>query len=192
MKQDLRVAVTKRMIHEAMLKLLETKPISKIRINELCETSGVNRATFYRHYENLHAVLQEIQTELIRNIPHPDGPPKNPEEVRAKIEAMCNYMYDHAAVLKVLFTNCTDDDMTQSLIALYREFLFMLHRELPLPARNEDTLHILITLVGGASYSLLKNWIMGRIQKTPAELADILFSIVCNQAPYGPIQITGS
>ena len=187
MKQDLRVTVTKRMIQEALLKLLEKKPIDKIKINELCEASGVNRATFYRHYETLQDVLREIQADLIRNIPRPEVPPKSLAETRAKIDAMCNYMYGHAAVLKVLFSNCTDDDMTQSLTELYAELLTQHHRELLFPEHNADTHQILITLVGGASYSLLKKWIMGNIQKTPAELAEILFSIIRYQGPLGMI-----
>lgn len=187
MKQDLRVVVTRRMIQEALLKLLETKPIDKIRINELCETSGVNRATFYRHYETLQDVLREIQTELIRNMPRTEDHPKTLEDARAKIETMCNYMYAHAAVLKVLFSNCTDDDMTRSLTELYEELLSQNPRELLFPKHNADTHQILIILVGGASYSLLKNWILGNVQKTPAELTEILFSIIRDQSPFSVI-----
>lgn len=189
MKQDLRIAITKRMIHEALLKLLEKKTIDKIKINELCEASGVNRATFYRHYETLQDVLREIQSELIRNIPHPNRPPKHPEEVRPKIEVMCRYLYDRAAVLKVLFCNCTDDEMTQNLMSLYAELIHQHRAELPLPAQDEDTYQILMTLFGGGAYALLKNWIMGRIQKTPAELADILFGIISYQGPLGMIPV---
>ena len=184
MKQDLRVTVTKRIIHEALLKLLEKKAIDKIKINELCELSGVNRSTFYRHYENLQDVLGEIQGELIRNIPRPEGPPRNWDEVHAKIDAMCNYMYKHGSVLKVLFANYTDDDMTQSLVILYTELLGRHQEELPVSGHDEDARQILITLVSGASYSLLKNWIMGRIQKTPEELADIIFNIIRLQGPF--------
>ena len=52
MKQDLRVAVTKRMIHDAPLRLPEKKPVSRVRVNELCEKSGINRTSFYRGYLN--------------------------------------------------------------------------------------------------------------------------------------------
>ena len=71
MKQDLRVAVTKRMIQEALIRLLKNKPIDKIKVNELCEESGINRATFYRHYETLQDILREIEADVIRAMPQP-------------------------------------------------------------------------------------------------------------------------
>lgn len=185
MKQDLRVAVTKQMIYKALLHLLENKRIDKIKISELCTVSGVNRATFYRHYETLQDVLHEMQTELIRKMPHPDGPPKSLEEMRFKVESICNYLHDNADVLKVLFSNSTDEDMTKSLMALYQDILEQHRHELAFPALNEDAHQILITILGGGAYSLLKKWIMGEINKTPKELADILFSIICFQDPFG-------
>lgn len=50
MKDDQRVTLTKRLLQEGLLRLLETKEIDKINVTELCRESGINRATFYRHY----------------------------------------------------------------------------------------------------------------------------------------------
>ena len=46
MKENQRIAVTKRMLQEGLLRLLRTQPIDKIKVTELCEESGINRATF--------------------------------------------------------------------------------------------------------------------------------------------------
>lgn len=43
----------------ALLSLLENKPFAYITISEICETAGVNRSTFYLHYENTGDLLQE-------------------------------------------------------------------------------------------------------------------------------------
>ena len=51
MKSDQRVIITKMMLKEALLKLLHTRQLNKITITDLCRESGINRATFYRHYE---------------------------------------------------------------------------------------------------------------------------------------------
>ena len=50
---------------EALLKLLEKKEFSYITIKEICETAGVNRSTFYLHYENTADVLQETTRYII-------------------------------------------------------------------------------------------------------------------------------
>ena len=37
---------------EALISLLEKKEFSYITVKEICDTAGVNRSTFYLHYEN--------------------------------------------------------------------------------------------------------------------------------------------
>lgn len=44
---------------EAFLKLLENKDFSYITVKEVCEKAGVNRSTFYLHYETVNDLLSE-------------------------------------------------------------------------------------------------------------------------------------
>jgi len=44
---------------EALLALLEQKDFSYITVKEICERAGVNRSTFYLHYETIADLLSE-------------------------------------------------------------------------------------------------------------------------------------
>lgn len=44
---------------KALLSLLERKPFEYITVSEICEKAGVNRSTFYLHYENTRDLLKE-------------------------------------------------------------------------------------------------------------------------------------
>ena len=44
---------------EAFLKLLEEKDFEYITVKEICEKAGVNRSTFYLHYETVNDLLTE-------------------------------------------------------------------------------------------------------------------------------------
>ena len=44
---------------EALLALLETRDMEYITVKEICERAGVNRSTFYLHYETLNDLLTE-------------------------------------------------------------------------------------------------------------------------------------
>ena len=44
---------------KALIKLLEKKDFEYITIKEICENAGVNRSTFYLHYENTADLLKE-------------------------------------------------------------------------------------------------------------------------------------
>ena len=50
---------------EALIALLEKKDFDYITIKEICERAGVNRSTFYLHYENTWDLLQETTRYII-------------------------------------------------------------------------------------------------------------------------------
>jgi len=64
-KIDTRVQYTKEMFHRALLNLMETKPINKITVKELCEAASLNRGTFYLHYTEPQDILNEIEDFFI-------------------------------------------------------------------------------------------------------------------------------
>ena len=184
MKTDLRISVTKKMIKDALLRLLEHKQIDKIKVNELCEESGVNRATFYRHYGTLQDVLQEIGTDLIRAMPQPGQKLRNIGEARDYLGSLCTYIYQHVSIMKILIRNRTDEEMMQSITDFYRDYLDVYLDTLPTGRPDEDTIQIAITLLSGGSHCLMKQWVMGQIRKTPGELADILCNMIRLQGPF--------
>lgn len=49
---------------EALISLLEKKDFEYITIKEICETAGVNRSTFYLHYENTSDRLRETTAHI--------------------------------------------------------------------------------------------------------------------------------
>lgn len=44
---------------EALIALLETKDLEYVTVKEVCEKAGVNRSTFYLHYETISDLLNE-------------------------------------------------------------------------------------------------------------------------------------
>ena len=46
-------------MNEALISLLEKKDLEFITVKEICETAGVNRSTFYLHYETISDLMNE-------------------------------------------------------------------------------------------------------------------------------------
>lgn len=59
-KTDRRTIMTKGMIKDALLELLQNAPYEKITVTALCKQSEITRATFYLHYNNIDNVLDEL------------------------------------------------------------------------------------------------------------------------------------
>ena len=49
----------------ALISLLKKKPFDYITVSEICETAGVNRSTFYLHYETIGDLLEETTRYLL-------------------------------------------------------------------------------------------------------------------------------
>lgn len=58
-KNESRYQSTAILFDEALINLLEQKDIDYITIKEICNKAGVNRSTFYLHYENISDLIKE-------------------------------------------------------------------------------------------------------------------------------------
>ncbi len=185
MKENQRVTVTKRMLKEGLLRLLEEKPLEKIHVNELCRESGINRATFYRHYETPYDLLAELEMEiageLLTNLSVQK--PQTMQEGQKILETLCTHVREHADVFKVLFRCNSDEDMRRKLTVFYSQLWELRKDERQLANMDEETVRMVITLLGGGCYCLLRYWIMYDISKTPKEIAAILCNVIRWPAP---------
>lgn len=50
---------------DALITLLEKKDFAYITVSEICKTAGVNRSTFYLHYENTSDLLDETTRYIL-------------------------------------------------------------------------------------------------------------------------------
>lgn len=66
-KAESRYFNTARKIDEAFILLLEEKDYEYISIMDICRKAGVNRSTFYLHYENIGDLAEESVENLINN-----------------------------------------------------------------------------------------------------------------------------
>lgn len=55
---------TQALMNEALINLLETKEFEYITVKDICAKAGVNRSTFYLHYESLNDLLLESSTYI--------------------------------------------------------------------------------------------------------------------------------
>ena len=54
---------TRKAIMDSCLRLLEERPVDKITVKDIVEDCGINRNTFYYHFEDLPSLIKAIVTE---------------------------------------------------------------------------------------------------------------------------------
>jgi len=64
-REDRRTRYTKQVIHEAFFALLGEGGFDKITVTGLCRRADINRGTFYLHYVDKFALLDEVIDEML-------------------------------------------------------------------------------------------------------------------------------
>ena len=64
-----RSKMTRRLMKDALMELMENRALASISITELCGRADVNRSTFYSYYSDLLQLLKEIEDDIIGQLP---------------------------------------------------------------------------------------------------------------------------
>jgi AcrR family transcriptional regulator len=62
---DLRIIKTKNNIQEAFLKIRAKNALKKIKVTDLCKMALINKTTFYKYYQDIYALSEEIEDAII-------------------------------------------------------------------------------------------------------------------------------
>ena len=68
-REDLRQRRTRKLLADALLSLLEERPLSEISVVDICQRAMVHRTTFYAHFDDKLALLRYAvgrTTEYVR------------------------------------------------------------------------------------------------------------------------------
>ena len=172
MKSDMRMILTKRLLREGLLRCLEKKPIEKITIHELCEESGVNRTTFYHHYQAPIQILHEMACDYADQLQliFEESMKSNPGDYSQAAEKCCEYLYGKKAEIKVLFSENAGRHLERAAI----EIMGRMMKNSSGSKTGADERRLFISASGMAAYGLLICWLTEDIQKTPYDIVQVM------------------
>lgn len=174
MKDDQRVALTKRLLQEGILRLLNKTELSKVSVTQLCAESGINRATFYRHYEQPRDILNDLRRDMFQEVRALAVIIEAEGDIRKWLEASCNYYYEHSDLLRIFFKYRTDDEFVLFLNEMLREHYPELKSKGVLHGIDDDSMRLGAYYFAGGIYYILRQWLTEPINKTPLEVADLM------------------
>ncbi len=122
-KNSRRVKMTKRLIQEALMELLQDKPLAKVTVTDICKTADVNRSTFYANYVDVEQLLREIEDEVITHIPVSPSFPAVKLDMRFldMLEHFFEYVKENKKLFKVLIVEANNSKFNERLVAAAME-----------------------------------------------------------------------
>lgn len=136
---------------EAFLELLEKKDFTYITVKEICEKAGVNRSTFYLHYETVSDLLAEsaryIITQFAEAMPHDTAEFMSQIQTRPLEELYLitpeyltpylNYIKKHRRIFRTTLEQASVLGMNDAYLSLNRHVFMPILNRYQVPLSNQ-------------------------------------------------------
>lgn len=176
-KENQRIALTRRLLQEGLLRLLESEKLEDISVTALCKEAGINRATFYNHYTSPAALLEEMELSLVSKLQSIITHAETMDDVLNQVEASLILLKDKAQLFRILVRYHVDRDleiMIRRAAQHYNTYrLNTLQKEL-----DDDTVYLVSSYLYSGCYHLICEWLLHNIDKTPRQIAELLVSVI--------------
>jgi len=182
-KAEYRSAVRSReSIRRAYAELIHEKGTTNLTVKELVERADVNRSTFYAHYQDINAVLREIEEDVVQKMfafldasEHNEllnNPLPFLMRIGTELEGNRNYY-------RLLLETNGSSTFTQKLKDVFLERMLTDRNAFSKVSRQREFL-ICMNLLAGGGVGLCCDWITGKIDMPMQELANIINDIAMN------------
>lgn len=177
---------SKNLIKKALAKLIHEKDIAKITVSDIIREADISRGTFYAHYADVNAVINQIESEELKNlIDFVDkfGFENITTNISDFITLICEYLNRDMEYYRMLTQSNILNNFIWRLVNVYYE---KLHSEVVATVDNADSDEInlyLIYITSGAKTVIL-SWLNGEIKGTPEQVGERIGKLVALNQQY--------
>lgn len=173
-KEDRRVKMTKRMLKDALTKMLGSEDIYHVSIRELCERADVNRTTFYKHYSNQFDLLADMENDMLVFLS--DTIREYAADPARIIETTCRYMEEHLEFGRLIVNNNVDPLFPQRLFSMdvIREAALLNYGGM----ENEKLQEYLFNYIIYGAYRIFCLWLNKDQRESPEEISLLLMRLI--------------
>jgi len=168
-------------IRQAFTKLLREKPIQRIAVKELCQEAGVNRSTFYAHYQDIYDLLTKIEEDMLEDFRRALAPLLEPgPEAISPLEitrGIYRCLQENADVCTVTLGEFGDKDFALRLLNIGRESCLLAYSR-QFPQASPQRLEYFYAFVSNGHIGLLQKWLEEGMTTSVEEMAQMAQNIM--------------
>lgn len=169
MAESRRVRMKKRLMKDALLELLEVKPLEKITVTDVCAAADVNRSSFYAHYQDIAGLMRELESEVLERIPAPEGADYDEREFCAELERYLGHVRQNARLFRALIVKREDARFNRRLVDAVME------RNRPMGEGTAGR-YAYVFMVNGV-IGLLREWLSEGFPLEEREMAELVLRL---------------
>lgn len=173
--ENQRVRISKQMLKDALIELLEKKEFANISVQEICTLAGINRTTFYRHYQNQSDLLHEIEHDILYGIAQRLNGSDSTDN--GLIQTLI-YLEEQRRKCLILVNNARDIHFAEKIFTL-PEIERLLHENLP-HTYNDAQIQYIKTFIYNGGYSVIRQWLSAETREPAEDMARTLLLLIEN------------
>lgn len=116
--RDARGRKTMALVHAALIDLVEEQPFERITVDDIIRRAGVGRSTFYRHYADKDALLEEVANAEITHFAALAIPIMDTTDSLPECRRVVAHVGEHRKLWNVLLTGSAAGVMRQKMFEL--------------------------------------------------------------------------
>ncbi len=156
---------TRKDLCDGLLALLKTKTFEKISVREIVDAAGVGYNTFFRHYPDKEAILEDIAAEEIGQLVSLSVPILDSKDTLSACSAVCSYVAENKKLWKTLLTGGAAAALREEYLRLARDVA-----ESRFHGKDWLPLDVGVVLVISGTFELLAWWLN---QKDPLPVENV-------------------
>ena len=174
-KNNHRFQETDRLIRVYFLRALEEKEISKISVREICEAVGINRSSFYLHYQDVYALLEAMCQEVGKELFEEFGKAGEISTVYYSdvyLLALLKHVKKHYKLYRAYVANVGMTQIDLGYQALFEDVFKPYFKKIGMTSEHHMEYHFVYVKAG--FFAVLEKWMQYDCEETPEELAQII------------------
>ena len=184
---DRRSTKTKRLLEDALIKLMIEKGFDKISIKDLTEEADINRGTFYIHYKDKYDLLEQKEDEVLNEFNEIVGNiakkyannfilPTNKENLVSIFTCIYGYIKENADFMKVILGPNGDLNFQMKFKNFIESWII---KNISIQYEIEKLpIKYVSAIASAAQLGIIDKWLKSGMKETPEELAAIMSEVV--------------
>ncbi|MBQ6481450.1 MAG: TetR/AcrR family transcriptional regulator C-terminal domain-containing protein [Anaerolineaceae bacterium] len=172
--ENRRVRMTKRLMKEALLELLEHQNLTSISVTAVCETADVHRSTFYNYYTDPANLLEEIETEFLNRIPTPPQvlDQQNQKTLLEATTDFFDFIQDNKKTIRILLSESSGSNFAVRLVDhLCNGYIYVGDKT------DEMSADYIRLYIANGSVGLLREWVNEDFPVSSQKFAEMMYTL---------------
>lgn len=170
--ENQRIRLTRRLLKEALVRLLEQKSIDKITVYELCKEAEINRTTFYKYYGSQFDLMEDLQSDFIHELETSLQEKDKP----ISLQNILTYIDTHRTACNALLHHASDNGFLEKILSL--SLITQQLEEQISPHYSGYQKEYVKEFEIYGSYSVIRKWLLSEQPEPPEKIAMLILELI--------------